>query len=101
MDRFGRGERESITLAASVMADVLLIDDRAAKDFATRVVNIATSGTIGVLYRAAADDLIPFTAVDFDESVKRLLETNFRHTRTLLKSIHDLSRKLHGRPEPQ
>jgi hypothetical protein len=51
---------------------------------------------IGVLYEAAMDDLVPFTPADFDESVQRLLATNFRRTRTLLEAIENLSRKLHG-----
>jgi predicted nucleic acid-binding protein len=97
LEHFGRGEQQAITLAASVSADVLLIDDRAAKDFATQVVNLAASGTIGVLYEAAMDELIPFTAADFDESVQRLLTTNFHRTKTLLNAIHELSRKLHER----
>lgn len=91
----GRGEQQAITLAASVGADVLLTDDRAARDFATHVVNIAASGTIGVLYRAAIDDSISFTAANFDESVQQLLATNFRCTESLQKTIRDLSRKLH------
>jgi uncharacterized protein len=95
MYHLGRGEQQAIALARSVGADVLLTDDRAAKGFATQVMNIAASGTIGVLYEAAIDDLIPFTAWNFDESVERLLATNFRRPRTLLESIDELSRKLH------
>lgn len=97
LHRLGRGELQAITLAGSVAADILLTDDRAAKDFATQVCNIAASGTIGVLYKAATDDSIPFEAANFDESVDRLLATNFRRTPTLLKTIQELSRKLHGR----
>lgn len=95
LHHLGRGEQQAITLAGSVGADVLLTDDRAAKNLATQVLNIAASGTIGILYEAAVDDLIPFTEANFDESVERLLATNFRRTRTLLKSIDELSRKLH------
>jgi predicted nucleic acid-binding protein len=73
LHHLGVGEQQSITLAGSVGADVLLTDDRAAKNFATLVANIAASGTIGVLYEAAMDDLVPFTPADFDESVQRLL----------------------------
>jgi predicted nucleic acid-binding protein len=96
LHHLGVGEQQSITLAGSVGADVLLTDDRAAKNFATQVANIAASGTIGVLYEAAMDDLVRFTPADFDESVQRLLATNFRRTRTLLEAIENLSRKLHG-----
>ena|ERR1035437_7481008 len=97
LQRLGPGEREAITLAVSVPADVLLTDDAAARRIATQVCNIAASGTIGMLYEAAIDDLIPFTAADFDKSVERLLATNFRRTPTLLKAIQELSRKLHER----
>jgi predicted nucleic acid-binding protein len=91
----GRGEQQAISLAGSAGADVLLTDDRAAKGLATQIMHIAASGTIGVLYEAAINDQIPFTAANFDRSVERLLTTNFRRTQTLLESIEKLSRKLH------
>ena len=80
LSRLGRGEQQAIALAGSVGANFLLMDDRAARDFATQVANIAASGTIGVLYEAAIDDHIPFTAADFDESI----------------AIEELSRRLHS-----
>jgi len=97
LERLGPGEREAIALALSASADVLLTDDKAARRAATQVCNIAVSGTVGVLYEAAADDLIPFSAADFDEAVERLLVTNFRRTPTLLKAIQKLSLNLHER----
>ncbi len=78
LHRLGRGEQQ-------------------AKHFATHVANITTSGTIGVLYEAAVDDLIPFTAADFDKAVERLLATNFRHTARLLEAVLEMSRKLRER----
>jgi hypothetical protein len=58
---------------------------------------IAASGTIGVLYEAAIDDLIVFTAADFDESTDKLFsEKNFCSTENLRKTVKELSRKLHS-----
>lgn len=95
LDRLERGEREAITLAVSAGADLLLTDDAAAKRTATQAMGLAASGTIGVLYEAAMNDLVPFTATEFDQAIERLLTTNFYFAPALRKYIAELSRKLH------
>jgi predicted nucleic acid-binding protein len=95
--RLGPGEREAIALTNSSGADVLLMDDHAARNMARQTVGIAVSGTIGVLYRAALDDSVVFTATNFDECIARLLATNFRSDIRLRNSIEALSRELHNR----
>jgi predicted nucleic acid-binding protein len=96
-NQFGHGEFEAITLALSVQADVLLTDDRAAKNIATQTMGIAASGTIGILYEAVINDLVPFTAANFDESIVRLqTTTNFRFSRSLRKTMDELSRRLNS-----
>ena len=93
----GTGERESIALAVSSGADFLLIDDRAARDIATQAMGVVASGTIGILYEAARNDAIPFSAAEFDQSIERLLATNFYSSNSLRKAIERLSENLHGR----
>jgi predicted nucleic acid-binding protein len=97
LGQFGAGERKAITLALSAGADLLLVDDLAAKSHATQTMHIAASGRIGVLYAAVIEDLIPFTTMDFDRSTDSLLrDTNFRSTETLRRTIKERSRKLHA-----
>lgn len=53
----GRGEREAISLAQELHADLLLVDDNAARKAAASL-GIAITGTLGVLTRAADGGLI-------------------------------------------
>jgi len=96
LQRLGPGEREAITLALSAHSDVLLIDDAAARRIATQTCKIAASGTIGVLYEAARDGRVPFTATEFDHAIERLQMTSFYASSALQQSIQDLSRRLHA-----
>jgi predicted nucleic acid-binding protein len=96
LQRLGLGEREAITLVLSASADVLLTDDAAARRIATQTCDIAASGTIGVLYEAARDVRVPFTATDFDRAIERLQRTSFYAGSALQQSIEDLNRRLHA-----
>jgi hypothetical protein len=73
------GEREAISLAIACSADVLLVDDSEARELA-RLNGLVVIGTIGVLERAAREDL-----VRLDEVFDRLRETNFRISERLLR----------------
>ena len=53
------GEREAIQLAEELSADLLLVDERAARKEATKR-HLTTSGTLGILDRAADKALIEF-----------------------------------------
>jgi predicted nucleic acid-binding protein len=65
------GEREAILLAEELAADLLLMDEKAArKEAASR--NLPTSGTLGVLDLAAEKGL-----VDFSQVFGRLKQTSF------------------------
>lgn len=53
----GRGEREAISLARELGADLLLADDKSARK-AAAAPGIATTGTLGVLERASERGLV-------------------------------------------
>ena len=65
------GEREAIQLAEELGADLLLVDERAARKEATKR-HLATSGTLGILDRAADKELIEFVP-----TLERLKQTSF------------------------
>ena len=67
----GAGEREAIVLAEELHADLLIMDDRAARRAATQR-NLIVIGTLGVLAEAAERGL-----VDFSDAVARLKRTTF------------------------
>ena len=67
----GRGETDAISLGSELTASLLLLDDRAARRIAAEK-NLAVVGTIGILERAAEQDLI-----DLRTTLQRLLQTNF------------------------
>jgi predicted nucleic acid-binding protein len=71
LSHLDEGEREVIQLAVELGADLLLVDERAArKEAASR--NLATSGTLGFLDRAAEKGL-----VDFSQALHQLKQTSF------------------------
>lgn len=62
--RKGRGEREAITLALEIDAELILADDRMARRQAESL-GLRITGTIGVLERAADRNLVPLgTAIE-------------------------------------
>lgn len=75
------GERTTIRLAEQLRADVVLLDDSAARELAVQR-NLKVSGLLGVLRDAAQSGLVELpTAVD------RLRQTSFRASAELLKSL--------------
>lgn len=65
------GERAAIQLAEELGADLLLVDERAARKEAAKR-HLATSGTLGILDRAAEKGLI-----DFSQALQQLKQTSF------------------------
>lgn len=65
------GEREALALALALHASLVVVDDRAARRAATEL-GFVTTGTLGVLERAARMRL-----VDFDQAIVRLRATSF------------------------
>lgn len=72
LEKLDRGEREAVMLAGALVADLLLMDDRAGVVVA-RARGFAVTGTLGVIDLAARRGLI-----DLPETVSRLQSTSFR-----------------------
>jgi predicted nucleic acid-binding protein len=83
MDVLQAGEQSAILLAESIKADVLLVDEKAARRVATDH-GLRVTGTLGVLSEAAARGLI-----DLPTAINRLRQTNFRYSPVLLKAVLD------------
>lgn len=79
--RLDIGEREAILLAESLSADVVLIDERAARDVATeRGLNVV--GLLGVLGAATDRGLI-----EFNPAIERLQETSMWLSPKLIQKL--------------
>jgi predicted nucleic acid-binding protein len=74
----GPGEQEAIALFEELAADVLLVDDEAARQEAQRR-NVSVQGTLGILDLAAEHGLL----VDLPNAMQRLRCTNFRASKKL------------------
>lgn len=75
------GEAAAIALAASLRADLVLMDERKGVAVA-RAQGLRVTGTLGVLDMAAQRGLI-----DFGQAVERLRQTSFRIPEALLDSM--------------
>ncbi len=64
-----RGESEAIVLAKEMNADLLIVDDRSARRYATKH-NIAIVGTAGILLLAKENNLIPEVRTPLDRLVR-------------------------------
>ena len=71
LDLLDRGEREAILLAQELSADLLLVDDKQARQAAVNL-GIAITGTVGIVDKAARAGLI-----DLKTGVEKLQKTNF------------------------
>lgn len=81
------GERAAITLAATLQANLLLMDDRKGVRAARRK-GLRVTGTLGILELAARGGL-----VDFAQAVDLLQQTNFRSPEDLLATLLEKHRK--------
>ena len=77
----GPGEREAISLALEIQADVLLIDERAGRQEA-EARHIAVAGTLAVLLQASLRGY-----VDFPEAMKQLRQYGFRSSQPVEASM--------------
>ena len=77
------GEREAIILAATLSADLVILDEKAARHVA-QTQGLPVTGLLGILDQAATENLI-----DLSEAVERLYQTNFRASPRILKLLLD------------
>ena len=75
------GEQEAITLADSLGADLIVLDDKAARQIALQR-GLRIIGLLGILGVAAQRDL-----VDLSVAIERLQQTNFRVSPNLVESL--------------
>lgn len=80
-DNLDRGERAAIKLALSLMADLLLMDDRKGAT-AAEYNGLQVTGTLGILDLAAEQGLAEFT-----DAARVLESTNFRRPAKLLEAL--------------
>ncbi len=83
LSHLDEGEREAIQLVEELKADLLLVDERAARREAAKR-NLATSGTLGVLDRAAEKGL-----VDFSLALQKLKQTSFHISSSVERFFRD------------
>lgn len=79
----GAGEREAITAAISMRADLILIDERKGRQVALDK-GFVVAGTLGVLALAARRGL-----VDLADAFARLKRTNFRYRPAIMDALLD------------
>jgi predicted nucleic acid-binding protein len=71
-DRLDFGERQALALAKEMRADLVLLDDKAARQVARREL-MTVKGTLGIVAAAAKANLL-----DFVQTVEQLQDTNMR-----------------------
>jgi predicted nucleic acid-binding protein len=81
MQELDEGERAAIELAASIKADLLLMDDRKGVSLA-RSKGFAVTGTLGVLELAAERGLL-----DLSDGLSRLKNTSFHWRQEIIDAL--------------
>jgi predicted nucleic acid-binding protein len=77
--KLGRGEREAISLAVSLQASLIILDDWEARQAALSQ-GLTVTGLLGLLFRAGTKGLL-----DFPSAIDRLQQTSFRASPMLIQ----------------
>lgn len=85
-----RGEADAISLALELRADLVLLDDRAAR-MAAEGFGLTVTGTLGVLAMAGTRELL-----DLNAAIERLKATSFQAKPELYASVLE-----RGHPQPK
>jgi predicted nucleic acid-binding protein len=83
LEELGAGEREAIGLAEQLGASAVILDERTARQEASRR-GLLVTGTLGVLDKAAERGLL-----DLGEAFERLRQTTFRASQELYQRFLD------------
>ena len=81
LNQLDLGEQEAITLALQLQADLILLDDLAARRIATEL-QLEIVGLLGILGSAAEKGRVNFSA-----AIERLQQTTFRASPRLIQSL--------------
>jgi predicted nucleic acid-binding protein len=79
--KLGCGEQEAISLAVSLQASLIILDDWDARQVALSQ-GLTVTGLLGVLYKAGTQGLI-----DFYNAIDRLQQTSFRASPALIQQF--------------
>lgn len=79
--KLGTGEQEAISLAVSLQANLIILDDWDARQSALAQ-GLTVTGLLGVLYKAGTQGLL-----DFYNAIDRLQQTSFRASPTLIQQF--------------
>ena len=83
LEELGAGEREAIALAEQLGASAIILDERIARQEASRR-GLSVTGTLGVIDKAAERGLL-----DLAEAFERLQRTTFRASQELYQRFLD------------
>ncbi|MBD1847117.1 DUF3368 domain-containing protein [Cyanobacteria bacterium FACHB-63] len=83
VDELDSGERDAISLAEELQADLILLDDQAARNIASKR-GLAIVGVLGILVKAGQQQKI-----DFPSAIARLKQTSFRASASLIQALLD------------
>ena len=82
-NRLHAGEREAILLAQDIEADLIILDEKAARQIAKEQ-GLQVTGLVGIIDEAATRGM-----VNLLDAVERIRQTNFRISPILLKTLLD------------
>ena len=83
-ERLGKGEAEAISLAIEKNADLVILDDYAARRIAIEL-GLEVKGTLGIVKRLIEDNEIEIQ--DIKEFYKKLIKMGFRVKKNIFDSI--------------